>query len=213
MSGRHPNANANQRDRRARRPRIDYYPNPAALAAIEARRSRYHPTNNYSGILNAIVSEWAALTGVEPPTVATPPSRPEISEHSAHARSTSGATGRFAKTAPEFLHQSRAHAPARMTSAPENRAEQARVICGARRRRDGQPCEALSVHGNQRCRWHGGCSTGPRTEGGRARALANLRQYSRGLNQCCTNPVYSTVQPAKIAAQSHLPDASLTADS
>lgn len=37
-----------------------------------------------------------------------------------------------------------------------------------------QPCEARSV---PRCKWHGGCSTGPRTPEGKARALANLRQF------------------------------------
>jgi hypothetical protein len=54
-----------------------------------------------------------------------------------------------------------------------------RVVCGARRRRDGQPGEALSVPGKRRCKWHGGCSTGPRTAEGKARALANLRQNAR----------------------------------
>ena len=49
-----------------------------------------------------------------------------------------------------------------------------RVVCGARRRRDGKPCEALSVPGKRRCKWHGGCSTGPRTAGGKAKAAANL---------------------------------------
>lgn len=47
----------------------------------------------------------------------------------------------------------------------------------ARRRSDGEPCQALSVQGKRRCRWHGGCSTGPPTADGRARSLANLRQY------------------------------------
>jgi hypothetical protein len=56
-------------------------------------------------------------------------------------------------------------------------ANQARVICGARRRRDGQPCQAPSVPGKRRCKWHGGASTGPRTDKGRAKAKANLRQY------------------------------------
>ena len=51
-----------------------------------------------------------------------------------------------------------------------------RVICGARRRRDGQPCQALSVPGKRRCKWHGGCSTGPRTVEGKARVAANLRK-------------------------------------
>lgn len=50
-----------------------------------------------------------------------------------------------------------------------------RVGCGARRRRDGLPCEALSVPGKRRCKWHGGASTGPTTPAGRRIALANLR--------------------------------------
>jgi len=49
-----------------------------------------------------------------------------------------------------------------------------RVVCGARRRRDGQPCEALSVPGKRRCKWHGGMSTGPRTAKGKAKCAANL---------------------------------------
>jgi hypothetical protein len=51
-----------------------------------------------------------------------------------------------------------------------------RVLCGGRRRRDGQPCQAKSVPGKRRCKWHGGCSTGPRTPEGRTKALVNLRR-------------------------------------
>lgn len=54
-----------------------------------------------------------------------------------------------------------------------------RQPCGAVRRRDGKPCQALNAPGRRRCRWHGGLSTGPKTEEGRARALANLKQYSQ----------------------------------
>jgi hypothetical protein len=49
--------------------------------------------------------------------------------------------------------------------------------CGARRKRDGQPCEAKPVANRRRCKWHGGMSTGPKTPEGKARALANLAQY------------------------------------
>ena len=49
-----------------------------------------------------------------------------------------------------------------------------RVVCGARRRRDGRPCTALSVPGKRRCKWHGGCSTGPRTPEGKAAVTRNL---------------------------------------
>ena len=49
-----------------------------------------------------------------------------------------------------------------------------RVVCGARRRGDGQPCQALSVPGKRRCKWHGGMSTGPRTAEGKPKCAANL---------------------------------------
>lgn len=62
MTARHPTANASQRARRATNPRIDYYPSPDALAAIESRRTRYDLTNNNSGIIDTIIAEWSALT-------------------------------------------------------------------------------------------------------------------------------------------------------
>ncbi len=94
-----------------------------------------------------------------------------------------------AMTAPEFLtasprakesglcHAKRAGAHANKSGSLPNGAKQARVICGAKRRRDGQPCQGLSVPGKLRCKWHGGASTGPRTDAGRARSIANLRQH------------------------------------
>lgn len=39
-------------------------PTRAALAAINAKRGPWYPLNNNSGVLNAIVAEWAALTGI-----------------------------------------------------------------------------------------------------------------------------------------------------
>ena len=47
--------------------------------------------------------------------------------------------------------------------------------CGARRKRDGQPCLANPL-ANGRCKLHGGMSKGPKTAEGQARSLANLRQ-------------------------------------
>lgn len=183
MPPRHPKANDNQRARRERRPRIDYYPSPDALALITSRRTRYGSTNNNSGILDTIIAEWAALAGLKQSEIDKPKCQakpPELCEHSARTRMTSGIVD---TATPELLPQSRARARARITSVPENKTEQARVICGARRRRDGQPCQALSVQGKRRCRWHGGCSTGPRTADGRVRSLANLRQYAGGVER------------------------------
>jgi hypothetical protein len=54
--------------------------------------------------------------------------------------------------------------------------------CGARRKRDGQPCEVMALE-NGRCKFHGGYSTGPKTVEGR-RALANLRQNQARLSTC-----------------------------
>ena len=92
----------------------------------------------------------------------------------------------------DLTHAEHAHPPATVTpefsdtfaranesgSLPTG-ANQTRVICGAKRRRDGQPCQGLSVPGKRRCKWHGGASTGPRTQQGRATAVANLRQYRK----------------------------------
>lgn len=50
--------------------------------------------------------------------------------------------------------------------------------CGAHCKSTGMPCQAKAMV-NGRCRYHGGLSTGPKTEEGRRRALANLRQYGK----------------------------------
>ena len=188
MTARHPTANASQRARRATNPRIDYYPSPDALAAIESRRTRYGPTNNNSGIIDTIIAEWSAIAGIEQSQVEqpeTPANRPEFLHQNARARMSPGNSAKCASVRagttsakPDYLPAPRERAGAndfgRCT--PGNGAKQARVICGAKRRRDGQPCQALSVPGKRRCKWHGGASTGPKSDKGRARSLANLRQ-------------------------------------
>lgn len=161
MTERQPTANACQRARRVQHPRIDYYPGPIALAAIHAKRAQVRPrtvAGTNSGILDAIVTEWAALTGINNQGKSdpiTPTRKPEFPDMSARAND-SGDGGLSDGT-------------------PANKAKQ-RVVCGAIRRRDGQPCQALSEPGKRRCKWHGGCSTGPRTPEGKSLALANLRQ-------------------------------------
>lgn len=49
--------------------------------------------------------------------------------------------------------------------------------CGALTRM-GTPCENTHLYRNGRCKNHGGLSTGPRTEEGKARALANLKNLN-----------------------------------
>lgn len=166
-----------QRERRARMVRIDYMPSREALAAIQTKRGPYLPLCTNSGIIDAIVIEWAGLTGIKNREIEKPTTsgkRPEFSDTNTRARITSAK--------PELRQ-------------PLN----ARVICGARRRRDGQPCQALSVPGKRRCKWHGGNSTGPRTAGGRARSLANLRGYTHGRIQatpCKPERIYPTDSPS-----------------
>lgn len=58
-----------------------------------------------------------------------------------------------------------------------------RVPCGGRRRSDGRPCTALSVPGKRRCKWHGGYSTGPRTNEGKAKVTTNLQKRRGGKKQ------------------------------
>jgi len=59
------------------------------------------------------------------------------------------------------------HPPSRKSDRPR---------CGAHARSTGKPCQRKAL-ANGRCRQHGGLSTGPKTEEGKARALANLRQF------------------------------------
>jgi hypothetical protein len=47
--------------------------------------------------------------------------------------------------------------------------------CGAKTRA-GAPCKLTSIYCNGRCKFHGGLSTGPKTEEGRARISAARRK-------------------------------------
>lgn len=165
-----------QRERRARLVRIDYMPGREAIAAIDSKRGAYYPLNTNSGVLDAIVMEWAQLTGINKGKVEAP----TTSEASAGIKSALRA-GAY-----DFDSMLPAWAGSWLAA---NNARQAnrRVMCGARRHRDGQPCRARSEPGKRRCKWHGGCSTGPRTDAGKLRALANLKQY-RGSRLCLAPP-------------------------
>lgn len=180
--------NRMQRERRARLVRIDYHPDADALALIEAKRPRYGPEATNSATLNAIVREWAEATGIKCRKVERPETSDAsgLSRHIARGRaSESGDAGTFAPLPrtrmtpgasgiPEDLQPTRASKSGRELRKWE------RVPCGGKRRRDGQPCQALSVPGKRRCKWHGGASTGPKTPEGKAKALANLRKGGGG---------------------------------
>lgn len=171
--------NQGQQSRRARNPRIDYYPSRDALAVIEAKRGRYLPWNNNSGILDAIVIQWASLTGIKYREVSKPMSsaaRPELSNHYAHANDSGAGVreGTPARSTDSGITARIAQARAREMTSAALRATQ-RVTCGAKCR-TGKPCQGNSLPGKRRCKWHGGCSTGPKTAEGKAKSLANLRQ-------------------------------------
>jgi hypothetical protein len=51
--------------------------------------------------------------------------------------------------------------------------------CGAYARSTGQPCRMRPVPGRKRCPLHGGLSTGPKTEEGRAAIAASNRRRTR----------------------------------
>lgn len=146
-----------QRGRRARLVRMDYMPGELAQAVIAIKREQYRPGSQAatnSAVLDAIVAEWAALTGIKYRPIDPPKTsvrRPEFNDTNARAYEF-GATLFY-------------------------RPRPAGAKCGARRHRDGQPCEAKPEPGRARCRFHGGRSTGPRTADGKARAMANLKQF------------------------------------
>ncbi|WP_430539519.1 HGGxSTG domain-containing protein [Lysobacter niastensis] len=157
-----------QRKRRAGMIRIDYMPGPEALAIIKAKRAtvrRGSAAATNSAVIDAIVAEWAVLAGINKGGI----ERPMTSAEAA------GICQPFRARAYDFD----ANLPSwAATWLAHNRAKQSarRVVCGARRHRDGRPCQAKSEPGKRRCRFHGGRSTGPRTAEGKTRALANLKQ-------------------------------------
>lgn len=60
-------------------------------------------------------------------------------------------------------------------------------MCGAKTRQ-GTPCKNTRLYKNGRCKNHGGLSTGPRTEEGKARALANLKKGTIRARESIGNP-------------------------
>lgn len=51
------------------------------------------------------------------------------------------------------------------------------MVCCARGRRKGTPCQSKEIYRNGRCKWHGGLSTGPKTEEGKGRSARNLPPF------------------------------------
>src|SRR3954463_10080045 len=98
-----------------------------------------------------------------------------------HPGTAAGALGMGESSLPKVIRApARANEFVGFTRKPRHGArpvEPPRVACGGRRRRDGLPCEAPSVPGKKRCRWHGGYSTGPKTAEGKATVATNLCRW------------------------------------
>lgn len=74
--------------------------------------------------------------------------------------------------------------------------------CGAKRKYDGQPCQARPML-NGRCYLHGGMSKGPTSPEGKARALANLMHSAKrqaNLTTRVRNPDAESVPQASVPA-------------
>lgn len=97
----------NQRQRRARLVRVDYMPSRAAQAIIAIKRKQCRPGSvsaTNSAVIDAILTEWANMTGIKYAEIEAPRSSGEIPELTdAYAR-----TYDFGKTASESPAASRA---------------------------------------------------------------------------------------------------------
>ena len=79
------------------------------------------------------------------------------------------------QTAPEkalsAIYQRKPAKPGRWETNPD-------WFCGAKNRA-GLPCRMLAIYDNGRCKWHGGCATGPKTEVGKEQARINGKKGGR----------------------------------
>ncbi|WPF64849.1 hypothetical protein FBHYGVHD_CDS0109 [Staphylococcus phage MVC_VPHSA1] len=69
---------------------------------------------------------------------------------------------------------------------------EATIICGAIKKDTGKICTAAPVEGSKRCAIHGGYSTGPATEEGKQRALANLSPQANMIHGIYSRFVFTT---------------------
>lgn len=171
-----------QGQRSARMVRIDHESGDDALAIIEAKRGKEYPLKTNSGGIDAILTDCPDRTRVNYQEVKTSKS-PKLADRNARAQEFGGLSGTIH---PSSCARAGAYEFGRLTrhkAQQERRQATRRVVCGARRHRDGQPCQAKSEPGKLRCRFHGGRSTGPRTPEGKIRSLANLRQYARNVTE------------------------------
>lgn len=66
--------------------------------------------------------------------------------------------------------------------------------CGAKSKRTGQPCQQPAMRGKQRCRLHGGKSTGAKTPEGKQRAaMANYKHGEYSQKSHIVNEIISNI--------------------
>lgn len=97
-----------------------------------------------------------------------------LSDNYAHA----GGWG-FTDSQQEALDRAVEKEHARLAEKAKHRAALLRVPCLAKTRK-GRPCKLMSEAGRNRCKFHGGMSTGPKTPEGKARiAAAQILRWQR----------------------------------
>ena len=178
-----------QRRRRQGVKRIDYQPSAQVLALITPELRPY-VGGDYSSVIDRLILKAAGVAPESPHTSRRCAPATELGAATAEdaiGRPLRAGAHDFDESANEAKDWRQVPTGARdseplPTWAPGHLARCAtrdankRVPCGGRRRSDGKPCEALSVPGKRRCKWHGGYSTGPRTAEGKAKVAANLRK-------------------------------------
>jgi hypothetical protein len=71
-------------------------------------------------------------------------------------------------------------------------------ICGARKQ-NGQPCRQRALFCNGRCKFHGGLSTGPKTEAGREQSRINGRLGGRPRTVISDTPMPNDKVSSRVA--------------
>ena len=74
-----------------------------------------------------------------------------------------------------FIDTGKVLPPPVLPGYPEFPPECVDMQCGAKAKSTGEPCKSTQIHKNGRCKFHGGLSTGPKSEAGKIMALENLK--------------------------------------
>ena len=72
------------------------------------------------------------------------------------------------------------------------------MTCGAKAKSTGEPCKSTQIFRNGRCKFHGGPSTGPKSDEGKLSAVGNLKQFTepQGLHEKSLKKVHGAYTEA-----------------